>query len=174
MKQSYKDAVTNAYTKIIKELQGIHHIQRYVMERLFWPTPELVGSVKGDEVWCVELLKQIDSSVDDAMKPLDEYLTKFDKYSDFLNLDVETYLSGLKHAQSDESDDEGGGDDDDGNDDSVAEGSSKLVKVNLDSLREVLSKHVTEKKDVLASIPETPLLAGLFNISTQNMRGMIR
>ena len=34
----------------ISELQGVHHVQRYVMERLFWPNPELVRSVTHVEV----------------------------------------------------------------------------------------------------------------------------
>jgi len=170
---SYKDAVTNSFSKIIKELQGIHHIQRYVMERLFWPNPELVGSVKGDEDWCVELMKQINGDVDAASAPLEDYLTKFDKYNKFLNLDVDEYLGSLKHAQEEDSDDEGEGGGAAEGDGEGEEGKAQLVKVNLPSLREVLSTHVTERANVLNSIPDTPVLCGLFNIHTHDMRELI-
>ena len=47
------------------------------------------------------------------------------------------------------------------------------MKVNLASLREVLSKHVEEKQSILDTIPDTPVLCGLFNINTHNMREML-
>lgn len=62
-----------------------------------------------------------------------EYLALFERYIDFLNLDVEVYLASMTHT----SDDGGGGGDDDDDED----GGLGVATVNLAALKVVLTKH---------------------------------
>lgn len=62
-----------------------------------------------------------------------EYLALFERYIDFVNLDVEAYLASMTHT-SDASG--GGGDDEDDDDEGLG-----VATVNLAALKAVLTKH---------------------------------
>jgi len=176
---SYKQAVVSAFTRIIADLAGIHHIQRYVMERLFWPDPVLVGSVSGEEEWCRTLKLTIEESVDMATEPLNKYLEEFESNQEFLNVDVDEYLGGLTHSKNDDDDEEEPEEDNDNNEgeekdeDGNVIPKAKLVKVNLESLRDVLSKHVKERDAISEAIPDRAVELGLFEVNVLAMRKML-
>lgn len=65
-----------------------------------------------------------------------EYLTLFERYIDFLNLDVEVYLASMTHTSGGDGGG-GGGDDDDDDED----GGLGVATVNLAALKTVLTKH---------------------------------
>eukprot|EP00520_Triparma_pacifica_P000109 CAMPEP_0118637104 /NCGR_PEP_ID=MMETSP0785-20121206/2977_1 /TAXON_ID=91992 /ORGANISM="Bolidomonas pacifica, Strain CCMP 1866" /LENGTH=1671 /DNA_ID=CAMNT_0006528273 /DNA_START=118 /DNA_END=5134 /DNA_ORIENTATION=- len=168
---AYKEAVLQIFQKITKDLQGIHHIQRYVMERLFWPQPLLVGSVSGEEPWWVDLYTSISTSIDKATEPLIKYLECFHSHEKFLNLDVDEYVSSLTHAKVGD-----GGEDDDEDDDEEEEGGekkTKLITVNLTSLRATLSKHVADRKAIDDEIPDLPINAGFYVIDASGIKSLL-
>ncbi|GMH70086.1 hypothetical protein TrRE_jg13191 [Triparma retinervis] len=168
---SYKEAVLKIFEKITKDLQGIHHIQRYVMERLFWPQPLLVGSVSGEEPWWVDLHTSISTAIDKATEPLVKYLECFHAHEKFLNLDMDEYLGSLTHAKV-------GGEDSDGEEDEEeteegGEKKTKLVTVNLTALRATLSKHVADRQAIDEGIPDMPLNGGFYSIDATGIKSQL-
>ncbi|KAH8055396.1 dynein light chain binding protein [Aureococcus anophagefferens] len=121
---------------------------RYIMERLFWPRPEMIGAVTGekvadfngvetyreDERWIGDLEESFVTAVRAAIDPARTYLDCFHQWEDFLNLEVDEYVAGLTHAQL--------------NDEEVEEGEepdAPPVKVNLVVLKATLNTHREEK-----------------------------
>ena len=92
------ECVVGAFTKAIQECRNIRQAQNYVMERLFWPKPALIEAVAGDEAWIGALIEKITTSIKSALEPCETYLECFKQWEQFLNLDVEEYVSSLKHA----------------------------------------------------------------------------
>ena len=149
--------VCKVFDSCITDLQSVPHVQRYVMERLFWAKPEMIGSVQGDEPWVVELRTSIDAAVREATVPAQDYLRCFDQWIKFLNEDEAEYVAGLSHVQKsdDESDD------------------SPSVKVDLGKLIQTLEFHQKQKNKILNAIPAKPLEAGLYCIATGEVRDML-
>ena len=157
--EGLEPAILSPFDTCISELQGVHHVQRYVMERLFWPNPELVGSVNAEEPWAVALRNALSSAVTNAIAPLVKYLTTFDTWRDFLNLDVDNYLKSLTHACESE-------------DDEPEEGQPHLVKVDLSSLVSKLKWHAEKRKEVHEAIPVASIECGMVSIERHSsMRG---
>ena len=73
-------------------------ISTQVMERLFWPKPALIKAVTGDEAWIGSLIDAITTNIKKALEPCEAYLECFKQWEQFLNLDVDEYVSNLKHA----------------------------------------------------------------------------
>ena len=81
-----------------QECRNIRQAQNYVMERLFWPKPALIKAVSGDEAWIGSLIDSITINIKKALEPCEAYLECFKQWEQFLNLDVDAYVSNLKHA----------------------------------------------------------------------------
>ncbi|KAH8073157.1 dynein light chain binding protein [Aureococcus anophagefferens] len=168
-----ESCVASAFRHAIKELRAIPHVQRYIMERLFWPRPEMIGAVTGekvadfngvetyreDERWIGDLEESFVTAVRAAIDPARTYLDCFHQWEDFLNLEVDEYVAGLTHAQL--------------NDEEVEEGEepdAPPVKVNLVVLKATLNTHREEKARVEAMIPGRPLSAGLCMLNAAALR----
>ena len=168
-----ESCVASAFRHAIKELRAIPHVQRYIMERLFWPRPEMIGAVTGekvadfngvetyreDERWIGDLEESFVTAVRAAIDPARTYLDCFHQWEDFLNLEVDEYVAGLAHAQL--------------NDEEVEEGEepdAPPVKVNLVVLKATLNTHREEKARVEAMIPGRPLSAGLCMLNAAALR----
>lgn len=83
-----------------------------------------------------------ETNTDHALSALSisqEYLKRFDRYIDFLNLDVERYMASMTHTGP-----AAGGDNDD--DDNDGEGGLGLPSVDIAALRSVLQKHRVRHK----------------------------
>jgi hypothetical protein len=106
------ECVVGAFTKAIQECRNIRQAQNYVMERLFWPKPALIEAVTGEQVedvngtkkwrdgeaWIGSLIEKITTNIKKALEPCETYLECFKQWEQFLNLDVDEYVSSLKHA----------------------------------------------------------------------------
>ena len=106
------ECVVQAFTKAIQECRNIRQAQNYVMERLFWPKPAVIEAVTGiqeedlngtkkwreNERWIGALIDSITSNIKKALEPCETYLECFKQWEQFLNLDVDEYVSSLKHA----------------------------------------------------------------------------
>jgi len=166
---AYKNSLLSCFDKMLSELQSIHHIQRYVMERLFWPDPIKISAVTGEEPWCTSLREAIETRADYAKQPLDAYLELFQPYQTFLNLDAEEYIASLAHAKPEVDDDDDDGDAPAGDGDEAAP-KTKLIKVNLAALRATLTKHETEKNQIQSQIPDQSIDAGMFTIEAASIK----
>ena len=146
-----------------------------IVEALAQASPDrLLGAIKDgfvaysqDEVtvdatgkktaWVKELRQAICHAVEDSSAPLTKYVATYAEFVDFLNLDVDEYIGGLKHASTSE-------------DDEPEEGQPHLVKVDVPALEKVLKFHVEQKAKVLDAIPATPVECGMFLIETASIR----
>eukprot|EP00968_Pinguiococcus_pyrenoidosus_P023959 scaffold4124_cov252-Pinguiococcus_pyrenoidosus.AAC.6 len=140
--------------------------KRYVMERLFWSRPALVGSVPLDDEVVAASKQRSSDAVKRSCEPLMQYLKAFEKHHEFLNLDVAEYVGGLKHA-SVTSKDEGDGDDDDDDDDEAP------VRVELSALRGVLDRHRSAIAQVEGEIPADAVACGLFQVDASAIRSSL-
>lgn len=129
------------------------------MERLFWPNPVLMNAIVGDrrgnafvrddEQWLGELEETMRATIGKAIEPAQTYLKCFQRWEQFLSVDVDAYVAGLTHVLRKQPDEE-------------EESDEPPVKVDLVALRKTLKKHRDERLEIERLVPSTPVNAGLF------------
>ncbi|CAM9230557.1 unnamed protein product, partial [Ectocarpus fasciculatus] len=159
--EDFRSEALKCYDGTLARVAGIHQVQRFVMDRLFWPDPQFMSVAGPDEPWVVDLRGRAEEVLEAAIVPLRDYLKLFDRYVDFLNLDVEAYMASMTHTSKDGG---GGGDDDDD------EEGLGVATVNLAALRAVLTKHQTAETEIRADIPNSPVDCGLFAVNPSSIR----
>ncbi|CBJ31041.1 dynein heavy chain [Ectocarpus siliculosus] len=159
--EDFRSEALRCYDGTLARVAGIHQVQRFVMDRLFWPDPQFMSVAGPDEPWVVDLRGRAEEVLEAAIVPLRDYLKLFDRYVDFLNLDVEAYMASMTHT----SNDGGGGDGDDDEEEGLG-----VATVNLAALRAVLTKHQTAETEIRADVPNSPVDCGLFAVNPSSIR----
>ncbi|CAM9833122.1 unnamed protein product, partial [Heterosigma akashiwo] len=110
-----------------------------------------------------------------AVGPLAEFVRAYDRWVEFLNLDVEAYLGGLGHAKNLPGEEGGGGGEDDATAGTAdtADDEERLVAVDVPLLRLTLETHTRERRAVLEQIPAHPVGFGLFQVSARRIRELL-
>ncbi|KAJ1460012.1 dynein heavy chain and region D6 of dynein motor-domain-containing protein [Pelagophyceae sp. CCMP2097] len=174
--EDMETVVISAFRLAIRELRQIPHVQKIILDRLFWPRPEMIPAVTGEtvvwgasvrmkdpeEAWVGELEVQMRTAVQRAMEPARVYLECFQQWEAFLNVDVEAYVRGLAHCQLSE--------------EAVLvgeEAESPPVKVDLVLLRGTLRQHRNDVLYIDSLIPSRPLEAGLCLLNAAQLRGVL-
>ena len=90
----FKTAVLKVFDTLLGDFQEVPHVQKFVMEKVYFPTPKYIPSVSPTEPWVVESRGKISSCMDTALAPLEQYLQLFSSYEEVLNVDHATYVGG--------------------------------------------------------------------------------
>ena len=164
--------VVQAFTKAIQECRNIKQ-RRTTSWRLFWPKPALIEAVTGEQVedlngvkswreneqWIGALIDGITSNIQRALEPCETYLECFRQWEQFLNLDVEEYVSSLKHAVPNDEEYE-----------EDQEPDAPSIQVDLGMLRKTLTSHVDAKLKIEEDIPAEAITAGACELNAFALR----
>eukprot|EP01029_Cantina_marsupialis_P009143 TRINITY_DN2137_c0_g4_i1.p1 TRINITY_DN2137_c0_g4~~TRINITY_DN2137_c0_g4_i1.p1 ORF type:complete len:4119 (-),score=1448.16 TRINITY_DN2137_c0_g4_i1:93-12449(-) len=88
------------FDKGLVSMQDIVQVERLVMTRLFWPHKPVLQTVRPAEEWVGVLRDELEAALSFATTPLQEYLSQYDGYLDFLRLDINKFMEDLSKEQS--------------------------------------------------------------------------
>ena len=71
------------------------------MDKLFWSTRPIMKSVKQEEAWVKQLRQEIVDTSNDSIESMNTFLSLFDGYREFLNVDVETAITSIVGTSDD-------------------------------------------------------------------------
>jgi hypothetical protein len=80
----FRNVFLKSFHHILNEFSEISHIQKYVMEKIYFPNQRLIPSISIELPWVQETLKNMESNVNKATLPLKTYLGFFKKYETFV------------------------------------------------------------------------------------------
>ena len=151
-------SVLKVFDNILVEFSDVMHVQKFVMDRIYFPNPRFVTSPTMEQDWAQMGRKRIEIAMEKAVAPMNVYLGFFRKYEDFINTDEQTYIDKrIKVARKDPE-------------------SSELelpVTVNLAAVQELIDEHLNQVKDIEESLPIAPIACGLFTIEVVSVRELL-
>jgi hypothetical protein len=92
-KEALLDAIVNPFDAVFKALKGIVKVERRVMKKLFWAYEPLMTVPHAGEEWAVELRKDLISTVEKALEPMQEYIGFLIDYKTLIEIDVDEYTA---------------------------------------------------------------------------------
>jgi dynein heavy chain len=130
-------------------------VEKYVVDKIFWPETPLLESVGQHEPQIDRLRCRVETATRQSLIPLLAYARQYDQYLELMNLDIKTYISGFAAASSPTEEDPQSLD-------KPAERVSTLVRVEIE-------KHLKGKEAVEKSLPQSVDI-GPFHINTDTVR----
>jgi len=156
--EQFSTAVLRTFDTIQVEFADISHVQKSVMDRLYFPVPKFVPCVPAEIDWATRCRERVADSMDAAVVPLNTYLGFFRKYEDFINIDNLQYVKNNVKVQF--------------KDPENVE-IELPVTINLDAVLELIRKHEKQITDIEASLPIVPISCGLFRIEVISVRELL-
>lgn len=156
--EQFKKAVLNVFDGIVSQFMDVPHVQKFVMEKIYFPIPRSVPSIHPDSLFVQESRNKVSMAMDNATAPLVTYLTLFRKYEDFINLDIESYIKSKIAVTRKDPD------------------STEIelpVSVNLGVVSALIDQHVSQIQDIERNFPITPIDSGLFLIEVSSVRQLL-
>lgn len=154
----FKNAILKVFHEIVHEFEDVPHIQKYVMDKIYFPHVKLIPSITPDLPWVVEAEEKVKKAMDTALAPLTSYLTFFKKYENFVNIDNAVHIASkiqvvVKDAESTEIE--------------------LPVSVNLSQVIAVIDDHLNQIQEIEQSLPITPIDCGLFLVEVVSVRHLL-
>jgi dynein heavy chain len=156
----FKRAILNAFDGIVSQFADVPHVQKYVMEKIYFPVPRVIPTtnVSADSEFVTGCREKVCTSVDTALEPLVAYLALFRKYETFINEDITNLVkSKVTVTRKDPENTE----------------IEMPVTVNLGSVKDFLDYHTNKIHDIEKNFPTTPIEAGLFLIEVASVRQLL-
>ena len=116
-------------------------------------------SWRDGEAWIGALIDSITINIKKALEPCETYLECFKQWEQFLNLDVDEYVSNLKHAVPNDEEYE-----------EDQEPDAPSIQVDLSMLRKTLTSHVDAKAKIEEDIPAEAITAGACELNAFALR----
>lgn len=156
--EEFKSALLKVFRVMLQEFLDVPHVQKFVMDRVYFPTPKFISSVTGDLSWVVDAQQRMEVAIDRAVAPLGVYLRFFKKYEDFVNIDRATYIASKIHVVTKDPD---------------SQEIELPVTVNLEQVMSLINSHLAQIKEVEDSLPITPIECGLFLVEVVSVRHLL-
>ena len=154
----FKNAILKVFNEIITEFQDVPHVQKFVMDKVYFPVPRFVPSIDIEVEWVKQERIELEKALESAINPLNVYLMFFRKYEDFINIDNDAYINAkltVKHKDPESSEME------------------LPVVVNVPGLRALINDHLSQIEDIQHSLPITPIECGMFYIEVVSVRNLL-
>ena len=154
----FKTAVLKVFDSVLSDFQEVPHVQKFVMEKVYFPFTKYIPSVTEEEPWVQEARSSIGVAMDKAVAPLEAYLQFFTQFEEFLNTDAEAYINKQITVLRRDPD------------------STEIelpVTVDLGKVASLLNQHLENIADIEASLPVTPVACGLFQIEVLSVRKLL-
>ena len=156
--EEFRNVLLKFFKQIVNEFSEVPHVQKYVMDRVYFPVPKYVNSVTHDMPWVLETGEKLLKAIETATTPLTKYLKFFDKYESYVNIDNAAYIQSkiqVVHRDPDSTEIE------------------LPVTVNVEQVISLVSEHLLHIKDVEDSLPVTPIECGLFLVEVMSVRQLL-
>ena len=153
-----KKSVLDVFDSTLTEFSEVVHIEKSVMERIFFPKPRYIRSVSPEEEDVVHMRNLLREKIDLVTAPLMKYLKLFKQYEGFINVDVEKYVAEKVSLQFKDPE------------------NTEIevpVTVNLQQVRSLLAHHLKEIETIEKYLPVNPLECGMFLIQVQSVRDIL-
>lgn len=154
----FRNVLMKFFKQIVNEFSEVPHVQKYVMDRVYFPVPKYINSVTHDMPWVQQTGEQLLKAIEAATSPLTKYLKLFDKYESYVNIDNAAYIQSkiqVTHRDPDSTEIE------------------LPVTVNVEQVTALVSEHMLLIKDVEDSLPVTPIECGLFLVEVMSVRQLL-
>ena len=158
MPNDFKDALLKVFKLIVTDFLDVPHIQKYVMDKIYFPIPKYIDSIALELPWVADAYDRTSKAVDKALEPLVTYLKFFKKYETFVNIDITAYINTRVQVTRKDPD------------------STEIelpVNVNLNQVTGLIDEHLQAIKEVEDSLPITPIECGLFLVDVVSVRNLL-
>lgn len=154
----FKQSILAVFDNLLAEFAEVSHIEKFVMEKIFFPRPKTIRTVLAEWDHIKELREQISRNVDSVTAPLVKYLLLFKQYEGFINVNIADHVQ--QKIQVNHRDPE----------------SSEIelpVTVTIAQIISVLEVHFAEIEKVERALPLAPLECGIFIIQLSSVRKIL-
>jgi dynein heavy chain len=154
----FKESIVRAFRHIVSDFLDVPHVQKFVMEKIYFPAPRYVSSVSLESEMVKESQVRVEKAVEKAVAPLSKYLMFFKKYETFVNIDNAAYIASRIHVNRRDPD------------------STEMelpVTVNLNQVEALLEEHFAAMREIEDSLPITPIECGLFLVEVVSIRNLL-
>jgi len=152
------------FLKGIQNLGSIPRVEKQVMDKLFWPDEPMIRSVSIHEEWVTEAHDEIESALKKAIEPLSAFRDEFSKYLEFLNFDIDTFMTQVEDTCRDATEEE-----EEDEDDERESSSKKPVSLDPLKIKSLIDFHQNARIELECEIPET-ICIGAFSVSASSLR----
>jgi hypothetical protein len=144
-----KMSIFKALDNVIEQLGTIPQVEKQLMDRLFWSTTPVIGSVLATDSQVVSLKEELNSQIDACLAPVVEYLKFLNHPKDYrksdyikcLNMDEDAIINAITPEN--------------------------LGDLDLKACKKVVDIHQKAAKKYKAEIPGSAVRVGLFSISPE-------
>jgi hypothetical protein len=143
---------------LIGNFIDVPHVQKFVMERIYFAIPKAIPNINPNLDWVINERQSMIEAIDKASIPLYTYLGLFNKFEDFINLDIDAYIeSKIKITYKDKDNQE----------------LEIPVIVSLDQTSALTDYHNSQIASIESNFPTTPIECGLFMIEIISVRNLL-
>jgi len=154
----FKNSIVSIFDGIVSEFTEVLHIEKLVMEKIFFPNPRYIQSVSPQAEYVKALRTTIEAKIDEVTAPLMKYLSLFKQYEDFINVDITEYVnSRVNVARKDPESTE----------------IELPVTINLPQILALLQEHFNQIIEIESALPLNPLECGVFLIQVSSVRHIL-
>ena len=153
--EAFKEVVLNVFDAIIDEFQDVPHIQKHVMEKIFFPSPKVISTFTAEAKWVGVLRTQLDAAMESCLNNLRKYHSLFKKYEGIVNIDPVKYVESKITVQRSDPDNQ----------------EIELpVSVNVAQISSLVQEHLDAIAHIEEHFPTHVLDCGLFGIDISSLR----
>ena len=91
--EAIKSAILDPFDKSFALLSGIVKVERRIMKKLFWPSDPKVQIPNIGEDWAQSLRAQLESTLDAALAPMEEYIGTLVELMGLIRIDMDSYVA---------------------------------------------------------------------------------
>jgi dynein heavy chain len=154
----FKDILLKAFKLIVNDFLDVPHVQKFVMDKIYFPHPKYIECYTLDQPWAAEALHRCEIALDKALAPLITYLKFFKKYENFVNIDNDVYINSRIPITKKDPD------------------SCEIelpVSVNLQQVYALIDEHLSNIQEIEESLPLQPIECGLFLVDVVSVRNLL-
>lgn len=154
----FKESIIKGFKHIVSDFLDVPHVQKFVMEKIYFPSPRYISSLSLEAESVKDALTRIEIALDKANLPLTRYITFFKKYENFVNIDNAAYIASRIHVNHKDPD------------------STEMelpVTVSLPQVEALLEEHFASMREIEESLPITPIECGLYLVEVVTIRNLL-
>lgn len=154
----FKEMMVKGFRLIIQDFLDIPHVQKFVLEKIYFPNPRFIDSIVMELPEVQLALQRVEKAMDKAILPLSTYLTFFKKYETFVNINNQQYISSRIQIQTK---------------DPESQEVELPVSMNLTQVISLINEHYNNIQEIEESLPITPIECGLFLVDVVSVRNLL-
>ena len=156
--EEFKEVVVRTFKHIVRDFLDVPHVQKFVMDHIYFPNPKYIESVTEDLDFVTEARERMEAALDRALAPLTTYLKFFKKYETFVNIDNAAYIASKITVTEKDPD---------------SQEIELPVVVSVEQVRGLIDEHLKQIEEIEQSLPVTPIECGMFLVEVVSVRHLL-